>query len=136
MTADADPTPLLSLWRTVRGFIDSLAGRLLALTVVTVLAGEIFIFAPAIASFHENWLRERMNLAQIAALVLEGSPDQEVGRELEDELLINAGVLRAALSRAGERVLLLESAETPSPDSIVTYDYTTAQPGQPIWWAF
>ncbi|UPT64181.1 MAG: hypothetical protein M0D54_06480 [Hyphomonadaceae bacterium JAD_PAG50586_4] len=62
----------------VRAFIDSLAGRLLALTVLAVVAGEIFVFAPALAGFHESWLRERVSLAQIAALALEVTPEYEI----------------------------------------------------------
>ena len=54
----------------MRRFFDSLAGRLLALTALAVLAGEILIFVPALANFHDDWLRERINLAQTAALAL------------------------------------------------------------------
>ena len=52
-------------WRRVREFVDSLAGRLLGLTALAVIAGEIFVFAPALAGFHEGWLRERMNLGYV-----------------------------------------------------------------------
>ncbi len=134
--SDHVPGPLSSPWRATRTFVDSLAGRLLALTVGAVMAGEAFIFAPALATFHETWLRERMNLSQIAALALEGSPEQAIADTLEYELLTNAGVLRAALQREGERVLLLEGAEAPDPDAMVTYDYTTATPAQRFFWAF
>jgi hypothetical protein len=51
------PGPVSSPWRAARAFVDSLAGRLLALTVGALLAGEVFIFAPALATFHETWLR-------------------------------------------------------------------------------
>ena len=44
------------LWRQVQGFADSLAGRLLALTVLAVIVGEVLIFVPALADFHETWL--------------------------------------------------------------------------------
>jgi hypothetical protein len=128
--------PVSSPWRAARAFVDSLAGRLLGLTLAAVMAGEAFIFAPALATFHETWLRERMNLSQIAALTLEGSPDQAIAESLEYELLTNAGVMRAALQREGERVLLLEGAETPPTSSIVIYDYTTAGAAAPFWWAF
>lgn len=123
-------------WRAARAFVDSLAGKLLALTLAAVMAGEAFIFAPAIATFHETWLRERMNLAQIAALALEGSPDYAIAESLEYELLTNAGVLRAALQREGERVLLLEGPEAPPVSRFVTYDYTRASDAQRFWWAF
>jgi signal transduction histidine kinase len=119
-----------------RAFAESLAGRLLALTAIAVLAGEALIFAPALAGFHENWLRERMNLSQVAALTLEDTPEQDIGAPLLDELLINAGVQRAALERQGERVLLLEAPNAPAPGAFVTYDYIAAKGLQPMYWAF
>lgn len=128
--------PHSSPWRAARAFVDSLAGKLLGLTLAAVMAGEAFIFAPAMATFHETWLRERMNLSQIAALALEGSPDYAIAESLEYELLTNAGVLRAALQREGERVLLLESTDAPPASRFVTYDYTNASDAQRFWWAF
>jgi signal transduction histidine kinase len=129
------PSPL-GLWRFVREFAASLAGRLLAITAATVLLGEALVFAPALAEYHENWLRERMNLAQVAALALEVSPDIEIAESLEYELLTNAGVQRAALQREGERVLLLEDPNAAPSGELVTYDYTEASGVQSMVWAF
>ncbi|HYD87094.1 MAG TPA: HAMP domain-containing sensor histidine kinase [Vitreimonas sp.] len=122
-------------WRRAREFVDSIAGRLLGLTALAVLAGEIFVFAPALAGFHEAWLRERINLAQIASLALEVSPDLEVAESLEFELLNNAEVQRVAMQREGERVLLLEDPTAPSDEQLVTYDYTNASGFQRFSWA-
>jgi signal transduction histidine kinase len=133
---DTPQPPPLGLWRRVRDFGASLAGRLLAITVATVLAGEALLFAPALAEYHENWLRERMNLAQVAALALEASPEIEIAASLEYELLINAGVERAALQREGERVLLLEDPNATPSEHLVVYDYTRARPVQRFLWAF
>jgi signal transduction histidine kinase len=123
-------------WRRAREFGASLAGRLLAITAATVLLGEALVFAPALAGFHEDWLRERMNLSQVAALALEVAPDIEIGESLEYELLTNAGVQRAALQREGERVLLLEAQNAPPATALVPYDYTTASGLQRFLWAF
>jgi signal transduction histidine kinase len=133
MTLPDDTARPNTPWRRVRGFIDSLAGRLLALTAAAVIAGEIFVFAPALAGFHEAWLRERINIAQIASLAV--SPDLEVAQSLEDDLLNNAGVQRVALQREGERVLLLEAPDAPSAERLVTYDYTNATGFQRFRWA-
>ncbi|MBC7770769.1 MAG: HAMP domain-containing histidine kinase [Phycisphaerales bacterium] len=121
------------LWRRAREFVDSLAGRLLGLTALAVLAGEIFVFAPALAGFHEAWLRERINLAQIASLAI--SPDLEVAESLEYDLLNNAEVQRVAIQREGERVLLLEDPNAPNSEQLVTYDYTGASGAQRFRWA-
>jgi signal transduction histidine kinase len=131
----SQPWPL-GLWRQVREFASSLAGRLLAITAATVLAGEALIFAPALAEYHETWLRERINLAQVAALALEVSPDLEITDALEYELLTNAGVERVALQREGERVLLLEDPNAVPSGELVTYDYTDASDVRRFLWAF
>ncbi|MGE0597245.1 MAG: sensor histidine kinase [Hyphomonadaceae bacterium] len=118
-----------------RAFFDSLAGRLLVLTAAAVVAGEVLIFAPALAGFHENWLRDRINLAQIAALALEVSPESDIGDPLEYELLTNAEVQRVAMQRAGQRQLLLGDPSAPLTGPITTYDYTDAAPPRRFWWA-
>ena len=68
MTLTPPPKRRDGLWGVFREFTDGLAGRLLALTAVIVFAIEVCVFVPALARFHEEWLRERINLAQIAAL--------------------------------------------------------------------
>ena len=122
-------------WRRVREFFDSLAGRLLGLTALAVIAGEIFVFAPALAGFHEGWLRERINLAQIAALALEVSPDEETVTQALEYDLINSGVQRVAIQREGERILLLEAPNAPNDEQLVLYDYMHASAWQRFRWA-
>jgi signal transduction histidine kinase len=136
MTAADDPVRRRSgPWRRAREFVDSLAGRLLGLTALAVLTGEILVFAPALAGFHENWLRERINLAQIAAIALEVSPDLNITDTLEYDLLENAQVQRVAIQREGERILLLEAPNAPNDEQLVLYDYTRASGWQRFQWA-
>jgi signal transduction histidine kinase len=122
-------------WRRTREFVESLAGRLLGLTALAVIAGEIFVFAPALAGFHEGWLRERINLAQIAAIALEVSPDLNITDTLEYDLLENAQVQRVAIQREGERILLLEDPNAANDEVLVLYDYTRASGWQRFKWA-
>jgi signal transduction histidine kinase len=136
MTAPDDPVRRRSgPWRRAREFVDSLAGRLLGLTAVAVLIGEVCVFAPALAGFHEGWLRERINLAQIAAIALEVSPDLNITDTLEYDLLENAQVQRVAIQREGERILLLEDPNAANDDVLVLYDYTRASGWQRFSWA-
>lgn len=135
MTSPQPPSPLPGPLRRVRDFADSLAGRLAALMAAAVIAGEMFVFAPALAGFHESWLRERLQLSQMAALALEVSPDLEVAASLEYELLSNAGVQRVAMQRAGERELLLEAPSAPSVEELVVYDYRDAGALRRLGWA-
>jgi signal transduction histidine kinase len=132
---DVPQRPIGGFIEAVRDFVASLAGRLLALTIAVVVIGEALVFARALATFHEEWLRERMNLAQVAALALEASPDIEIGEALEYELLINAEVQRAALQRDGQRELLLEDPNAALTSDLITYDYTDASGLQTFLWA-
>ncbi|MES1157428.1 MAG: HAMP domain-containing sensor histidine kinase [Alphaproteobacteria bacterium] len=118
-----------------RRFIESLAGRLLALTAIVVVAGELMIYVPALADYHETWLQERFNLAQIAALAGEGDQDGQVTDSLEYQLLQNAGVLRVAMQRGGERELVLEDDSVQHIGPMRTYDYTRASPFRRFSWA-
>ena len=115
---------------------ESLAGRLLFLLIAAAFIAEALLFAPALASFHEGWLRDRVNLAQTAALALEAAPETEIAPALRDELLQNAEVKRIALKRAEERVLLLEEPFDAPPSAIRVFDYTKPHGLSEIGWAF
>jgi signal transduction histidine kinase len=135
MTTTSPPGQGAALWSGFRRFTGGLAGRLLALTAVIVFAIEVCVFVPALARYHEEWLRERINLAQIAALALE--PGNDIADALEDQLLTNAEVQHVALQREGERVLLLGDPNAGPPATPpVTYDYTHASSWQRFSWAY
>ena len=63
---------------------SGLSARLLVLTVVFVLLGEIFIYVPSIARYRLVYLEERIEAARIAALAVEASPDGMVTRGRPD----------------------------------------------------
>ncbi|MBW4709861.1 HAMP domain-containing histidine kinase [Roseobacter sp. YSTF-M11] len=98
--------------------INSLSGRLLVLTTIFVMLAEVLIFVPSIARFREDYLMNRLERAQIASLAL--LADDMIDRELEAELLENAGVFNVVLRRDQVRQLMLAS-ELPQPIS-KTYD--------------
>jgi signal transduction histidine kinase len=89
--------------------VRSLSARVVSVIVLFALIGEAGILVPTLASFHRNWLQERVNAAQIAALALEAAPDQAITESLRHELLENAGVRRVALKRDGARELRLDA---------------------------
>ncbi|MFK7879503.1 sensor histidine kinase [Roseobacter sp.] len=98
--------------------LNSLSGRLVILTTVFVMLAEVLIFVPSIARFREDYLMNRLERAQIASLAL--LADDMIDRELEAELLENAGVFNVVLRRDQVRQLML-SSELPQPIS-QTYD--------------
>ncbi|WP_299734713.1 HAMP domain-containing sensor histidine kinase [uncultured Roseobacter sp.] len=94
--------------------MNSLSGRLVILTTIFVMLAEVLIFVPSIARFREDYMMNRLERAQIASLAL--LADDMIDRELEAELLENAGVFNVVLRRDQVRQLMLAS-ELPQPIS-------------------
>lgn len=89
--------------------LTGLSGKVLALTIVFVMLGEVLIFLPSIANFRLQWLKGRVAQAEIAALAAEAAPDQILSPDLRSEILMGAGVLVVSLQKDGKRQLILRS---------------------------
>ncbi|NWG53390.1 MAG: HAMP domain-containing histidine kinase [Hydrogenophilaceae bacterium] len=111
---------------TVRRFAESLAGRLLAFTIVIVLFATLLVFLPAMATFHHLRLSDRTTLAQTAAIALQEAP--ELSPELESEILENAQLLRVAIGVEGARELILEAPMPARARGLATYDLRQDSP--------
>ncbi len=115
--------------RVSRGFLNTLSGRFLLLTVAFVMLAEVLIFVPSIARYRADFLLMRLKEAQIASLAQLAAPDM-VSPELEAELLKTAAVFNVVLRRDDVRQLVLSS---PLPSPIAgTYDLRMAGPFQLI----
>ncbi len=90
------------LWR-------GLSGKVLLLTIIFVLIGEVLIFLPSIANFRINWLKSRIATSEVAALAVEAAPDNMVSDKLRRELLRGAEVKIIALNRENARYLMLQA---------------------------
>ncbi len=90
------------------GYLRGLSIKLLALTVLFVMLGEVLIFVPSIAKFRIDWLQDRLSSAKIASLVLEASPDGMVPASLRHQILESAGAMAVAVKRGEQRSLLLK----------------------------
>jgi signal transduction histidine kinase len=101
------------------GLRRSLSGKLILLTILVVMAAEIFIYVPSIARYRMMWLEERLASAQIAVLALEEAPEGMVSDELTDELLRNAEVFSVALRSESSRTLYLAKDMPPDPERYV-----------------
>lgn len=107
------------------GFLNTLSGRFLLLTVAFVMLAEVLIFVPSIARFREDYLLLRLEKAQIASLALLAT-DGMLSEDLEAELLANAGVYNVVLRRNQIRQLILSSPMTE--EISATYDLREATP--------
>ena len=84
----------------------SLSARLLVLTVVFVMVAEVLIYAPSVANFRLNWLRDRIAAAQLAVVALESTPVEALNEARKQALLDRAGVMSIGLNRADRRLML------------------------------
>lgn len=96
-----------------RSRLGGLSGKLLALILLFVFIGEIFIFLPSIANYRVQWLKTRIAQAEIAALAIEAAPDQMVSEELRTDLLSGAGVAAVSLKRGNTKRLVLRADNLP-----------------------
>jgi len=100
-------------------FRNTLSGRFLLLTMIFVMLAEVLIFVPSVARFREDYIRSRLERAQIASLSLLAAGDM-IDASVEKELLANAEVYNVVLRRNESRQLVLSS---PVPAEIeATYD--------------
>jgi signal transduction histidine kinase len=83
-----------------------LSTKVLALTVIFVMVGEILIFLPSIANFRIQWLKARVAQAEIAALAAEAAPGAILDETLRTEILKGAGVTAVSLMRDNRKQLM------------------------------
>lgn len=126
---------LAALRQRAARFFDGVAGRLLAVSVIVILAAEVLIFAPNVAAFHALRINDRLNLAETAAIALQGS--STLNAQLSRNLIENAEILRIAMAREDVRELLLESPLPRDATGVPrTYDYRDAGALTRAGWAF
>jgi signal transduction histidine kinase len=99
---------------------SGLSTKVLGLTILFVLLGEILIFLPSIANFRIQWMKARIAQAEIAALAAEAAPDAILDESLRTEILKGAGVLAVSLQRGNKRQLMLHNTENATVEA--TYD--------------
>lgn len=98
---------------------DALAWRLLMLTFAFAAAVEILIVAPSAASFHERWLLDRLQSAELASVGVEALPYSAVEDDTAEQLLAIGGVQAVVVGDQGVRRLLLQAPNLPrTPDLI------------------
>ena len=93
------------------GPLNGLSGKVLLLTIVFVMLGEILIFVPSIANFRIQWLKTRIAQAEIAALAVEAAPGEIVDGELRSTILKGAGVEAVSVMRDKQRQLVLRGKD-------------------------
>ena len=108
------------------GFFSGLSGRLLLLTIAFVMIAEVLIFVPSVANMRLRWLNDRLNTAAAASIVVDGLPDQDLPRPLQDETLIATGTKAIVLRRSDASRMIAVADMPPAVDA--QYDLAYVQP--------
>lgn len=98
---------------------DGLSTRLLLLTVAFTLIVGAVIVAPSAASFHQRWLLDRLQAAELASVGVEALPYSAVEDETAAELMRIGGVQAVVVSEQGVRRLLLQAPNLPRAPEVV-----------------
>jgi signal transduction histidine kinase len=96
-----------------------LSARLLTLTILFVASAAAMALPPALASFEENWLLDRIRAAELASLAPDVAPDRKVSQQIAAQLLEGAGVDRVAIQTDGMRRLVLGGPMLKRPPYVV-----------------
>ncbi|MGE7370712.1 sensor histidine kinase [Neorhizobium sp. NPDC001467] len=111
-TRPAADLPLEPMPRVFGG----LSGRLLWLTVIFVMLAEILIFVPTVANMRDGWLRDRLDTAAAAGIVIDGLQPAELPRAVQDDTLLATGTKVIALRKDGTSRLLAAMDMPPQVD--------------------
>jgi signal transduction histidine kinase len=117
-----------------QGRFSGLSTKVLLLTILFVLVGEVMIFLPSIANFRIQWMKTRIAQAEIASLAAEAAPDAILDDALRTEILKGAGVVAVSLKREGKRQLMLRNNETAVAEE--TFDLRPGMPWMTLGQAF
>ncbi len=96
-----------------------LSGKLLISIILFVLVAEVLIFIPSAANFRLNWMKDRLNTAAAASVVLARTDIGELSRKLQDEVLMATDAKAIAIRDMGVSRLLVVSEMPPSVDEHV-----------------
>jgi signal transduction histidine kinase len=119
--AEGADIPLQRMPRRFRG----LSGRLLWLTVIFVMFAEVLIFVPSISVMRTTWLRDRLDTAAAAGIVIDGLQPAELPREVQDDTLLATGTKVLALRKDGTSRLLAAIDVPPQVDVQVDLAHET-----------
>ncbi|WP_245480434.1 HAMP domain-containing sensor histidine kinase [Neorhizobium sp. NCHU2750] len=97
--------------------LRGLSGRLLWLTIIFVMLAEILIFMPSMAGMRMNWLRDRLDTAAAAGIVIDGLQPAELPRAVQNDTLLATGTKVLALRKDGTSRLLAATEVPPEIDA-------------------
>ncbi|MEM7191822.1 MAG: HAMP domain-containing sensor histidine kinase [Pseudomonadota bacterium] len=103
--------------------MTGLSTKLLLLTILFVMVAEVLVFVPSVSNFRRQWLMERLQAAQIAALAAEAAPGGQLPARLRDDLLERARVKAISVKREDSRLLIMQ---VDTPEELQSFDLRNA----------
>ena len=82
-----NPAPHTDKQTKPRFLPRGLSGKLLVLTMVVIMATEIFVFVPSVANFRLTWLANHFVTGEATSLALEKLPDKDIPDNVRNQLL-------------------------------------------------
>ena len=126
---------MLSLKEQAAKRIGGIRGLLFAMTAAFVLLAELLIFPPSAANMRNQFLRERIQAAEIAAFALDASPDRMLSDELARRLADETDLIAVAIGQDGMRELIF-GPQTAITGPIETIDLRDQMFVSSIWNTF
>jgi signal transduction histidine kinase len=111
-----------------------LTGRLLMLTIGSVLLVLTLFYSTRLSVARENWLRDRLVASRTATLIFGNDPDGVLSEDLMMKILGTVGAKMISIQTPGGRLLLNASATPPKPDYV--FDFTNTSLLQGVEGAF
>lgn len=99
-------------------FSRSLSGKVLVMTILFVLAGEVLIFLPSIASFRLTWMENHLATAEVAVMAADAAPEGQVPPATLRALLKGSGAYSVSLTRDGLPRLELNTPSAPAHQAV------------------
>jgi len=93
-----------------------LAGRLLALTIGSVLVAFFVFYVTRISNYRENWLRDRLVVAQTATYLFSSNMPEPLPADLTRKVLGTVGAKMIMLHIRNQEILLTSSDAAVVPD--------------------
>lgn len=93
-----------------------LSAKLLWLTIAFVMLAEVLIFVPSVANMRILWLKDRLNTAAAASVVIDGLQPIELPRGVQQDALMATGTKAIVLRKDGTSRLLAVSEMPPQID--------------------
>lgn len=114
--------------RAMPGPFRGLSAKLIAMIIFVILAVEVVIYLPSVASARLSWLEDRLRIGVVAARVLDAVPDlMDLPKPISERLLKSAGVIAIVYRRDGQSQLITLE-ETPMPRETILADTRQRDP--------